>query len=105
MFDLLLEFYAAEGPERVGFILDDGAVVEVENVSGTPDTGFDICAEDLITFGERAVASFHTHPGASANLSVEDASTFLTWPNLKHYIIGNDGIRTFEVKGNQVVQA
>ena len=100
MLNNLSEFYSEEGPERVGFIFPDGAIVEVENSAANPLEGFDVCAEDLITFAERATASWHTHPGASANLSVEDNSAFLCWPKLEHFIIGNDGIKKYVVGNN-----
>jgi proteasome lid subunit RPN8/RPN11 len=102
--DLLPDFYADKGPERVGFILDDGSLVEVENEDPNPEQGFSVCAEDLITFGERAVATWHTHPGASSNLSMLDASAFLCWPDLTHYVIGNDGIKSYAVTNGKVVQ-
>lgn len=99
----LLEFYASEGPERGGFVLPDGSIVEVENDAPSPNDGFDVCPEDLITFGERAVASWHTHPNASANLSVLDNSAFLCWPKLRHFIIGNDGIKAYEITSGRVL--
>ena len=105
MRDLLLEFYASEGPERVGFVLNDGSVVEVVNDAPNPNEGFDVCPEDLITFAEHAVASWHTHPNASANLSVLDNSAFLSWPKLEHFIIGSDGIKKYFIEGNRVCQA
>ena len=103
---LLAEFYSSEGPERVGFILEDGSIVEVENVANDPVKGFDVCAEDLMVFAERAVASWHTHPGVKANLSNEDYSAFLGWSNLEHYVIGNDGIHQYVVTSDgQVTEA
>ncbi len=102
--DLLREFYAAEGNERVGFVLDDGSVVEVENEAPEPATSFDICTEDLITFGDRAGATFHTHPGSSSNLSVEDHIAFTSWPDLIHNIVGSDGLSSYKIDGGKVVR-
>lgn len=105
MRDLLNDFYSPDGPERCGFILDDGSVVEVDNVASDPNLGFDIEVEDLLTFEHRAVASWHTHPGSDSNLSEADASGFLNWPSLQHYIIGSDGIRCYHVEHGRILNA
>ena len=99
----LEEFYTSAGPERVGFIFSDDTIVEVENVAARPEDSFDVSAEDLIAYGERATATFHTHPGVISNLSNDDYSAFLSWPKLRHYIIGSDGIRCYKVMNNTVI--
>lgn len=102
--DLLRDFYAPEGNERVGFVLDDGSVVEVENEALDPSLNFSIATEDLITFGDHAAATFHTHPGQVSNLSVEDHIAFQSWPDLLHHIVGSDGLSTYKVDGGKVVR-
>lgn len=103
MKSLLAEFYESTGPERVGFILADGSIVEVENVAPNPLDEFDVCSEDLMTFAEKAVATWHTHPGAKGNLSADDYLAFLGWPNLEHYVIGCDGIHQYSVTSDGTV--
>lgn len=38
-----------------------------------------------------------------ANLSGEDYQAFINWPQLLHHIIGNDGVRTYEVRRNGAI--
>lgn len=100
----LLTLYSPDGNERVGFILRDNSVVEVENTHPIPSQYFDVSAKDLIEYCDHAIASFHTHPGHNNNLSVNDQQAFLAWPHLIHYIIGCDGIQAYVVKKNMVVK-
>ena len=99
----LLDFYAPEGPERVGFILLSGEMVEVENIYAAPNDGFSISTEDLIKYETLARATFHTHPGITSNLSGEDYKAFKCWPSYTHYIIGKDGVRSYSVNSGGVV--
>lgn len=101
----LLNFYSGDGSERVGFVLHDGTAVEVDNVSDEPHQGFVVSTEDLLKYELSARATWHTHPGSSSNLSVEDSVAFKSWPQLEHYVIGSDGIRHFKVDGGVVVVA
>lgn len=91
----LLEYYSHTGDERVGFI-QDGEIIEVKNMSGTPENTFQVSPEDLILYGDTAEASWHTHPSFSCNLSPEDYIAITNWPDLRHYIIGNNGIKCFQ---------
>lgn len=81
-------FYSDTGPERVGFILHDGKVVELDNICSDPENGFEISAEDIIQYEKDIKATWHTHPDATSNLSVDDYKAFLNYPDLDHYIIG-----------------
>jgi proteasome lid subunit RPN8/RPN11 len=99
----LLEFYAPDGPERVGFFLRDGSVVEIQNIHPESQSGFDVSAEDILRYEDTAVGTWHTHPGAPANLSGFDMLTFLGWPDFFHCIVGSDGVRIFLVRNNKVV--
>lgn len=92
--------------ERVGFLLPPkGKVVEVENICSDPENGFEVSAEDLVKYGETALASWHTHPGASSNLSADDFVAFLNYPNMKHYVVGMDGVKCYVVENGKVIHA
>lgn len=99
----LSEYYADTGPERVGFVLQDGTVVEVENVCHDPENGFEVNPRDLVDYEDDLWATWHTHPGSDANLSSDDYAGFLSWPYLYHYVIGKDDIRRFKVVNGQVL--
>ncbi len=106
MFDptTLWPFYGA-GPERIGFVLKDGQVVETQNVCHDPLNGFDFRGEDLLQYADDAHGAFHTHPDVSSNLTEEDRRSFLDYPDLVHYIVGLDGISCYEVKNGSVLLA
>lgn len=99
----LLDLYSDEGPERVGFLMPDGEIVEVGNVAADPTQGFDVSGADLMRYAMRATASWHTHPGEPANLSTRDYESFLAWPGLEHFIIGCDGIAHFYIEDGEVI--
>lgn len=100
----LLKLY--EGPfERVGFILKTGEIVEVENICEDPTEGFDVKGADILKYTPVAAATWHTHPDVDSNLSANDWHTFLNWPELEHYIIGNDGVTKFVVVDGDVLIA
>lgn len=103
----LMQFLTPDGPERVGFVLGSGEVVEVENVSVDPVHGFDVKGEDLIRYASDAVATWHTHPGEEfdSNLTVADRQSFLDWPNLQHHIVAQDGVTTYVVDNGKVLIA
>lgn len=104
MTDQLKEFYAEDGPERIGFILQDDTIVECDNLIKESKGGFDFAASDLIKYGLTAKASWHTHPGLLSNLSFNDQESFVMWPDMLHYIVGRDGIRVYKVERNRVIQ-
>lgn len=101
---MLDDLYTETGPERVGFILNCGDIVEVQNVAEDPELGFIVRPEDLLIYEETAIATWHTHPGESANLSMDDYQGFMSWPHLNHYVIGNDGVRCFSIKEGALVE-
>ena len=84
-----------EGPERVGFIRGD-EIIEVVNTSHNPEMSFQVSTEDIIKHADASQASWHTHPYGDANLSSEDHIAFRNWPELRHYIIGTDGVRCYQ---------
>ena len=95
---VLTTFYHFEGIERVGFVTELNEVIEVQNVSDKPTEGFMVSAEDIIecTENKKSWATWHTHPNQSSNLSGEDYRMFKAWPNMVHFISGNDGVKAFK---------
>lgn len=89
--------------ERVGFVLEDGSVVECLNVCDDPENGFDVSDADLARYCDQAVASWHTHPDGTKLLSVGDYATFLTNDALVHFIIAPDGVAAYHVVGGAVL--
>lgn len=104
LYEKLAELYD-DKVERVGFILPGDKIVEVKNISEDPEKGFDVSAEDIQEYGDDAIAAWHTHPKADNNLSAVDMDTFLTWHNIDHYIIGDNGVRKYVVKDGDVLIA
>lgn len=83
--------------EQVGFILRSGEIVEVKNVCTDPKNGFQVSGEDLLQYSDDVVATWHTHPGATSNLSMGDYESFKNWPQWRHFIAGSDGIAEYYV--------
>lgn len=100
----LRSFYLNNGPERVGYIRHDGRVIELENVHPDPFKGFALRAEDLKILQSDAIATWHTHPGGTALLSGEDYLAFLSYPQLQHFVIGEDSVRCYAVEENFIVE-
>lgn len=92
------------GKERCGFVLDNGEIVEVPNVASEPENAFAIDASDIVKWEGQAVATWHTHPRESSNLSNEDYRGFLNYPNLRHYIVGTDGVSSYTVKSGIILR-
>jgi proteasome lid subunit RPN8/RPN11 len=91
----LSDKYTEDGPERVGFILTSGEVIETENVSKTPKDSFEVDFERHLDIIDNIKASWHTHPGESSKLSNADSSGFRSFPEWSHYIVGQDGLREY----------
>lgn len=92
----LSTLYSDTGNERCGFIMPS-TLVEVANVHLNPTEGFDISADDIVRWGNECVATWHTHPGATSNLSEDDYSCFVKqWPELHHFIVGSDGVKCYK---------
>lgn len=96
--------------ERCGFVLKDGTAVEVANIHANPSVGYEmdpVAALKVMETGD-VVATWHTHPDSDPNLSGEDYSGFLSWPDLEHAIIGwRDGkvvVARFKVEDGLVMQ-
>lgn len=91
--------------ERCGFVLTDGSILEVKNIHTNPETGFMMSSRDVFDYAlsSKAVATWHTHPEAPSSLSADDYVGFQNFPNLKHYIIGQDGLSTYVVENRHVI--
>lgn len=92
---VLNDFYSFEGKERVGFIVGD-KITEVRNIASDPEQGFKVSFEDIVKYEDIADATWHTHPSQNSNLSEEDSVLIKNWPDMKHYIIGNDGVSCYQ---------
>jgi proteasome lid subunit RPN8/RPN11 len=96
--------YLNETHERVGFILKDGKVVEVENICEDTASGFEVKGTDILFYLDKAVATWHTHPGTTSNLSTHDHYAFRNFPNWKHYIVGTDGVACYVIENGAVIR-
>lgn len=103
--EALLAKYQPTGHERGGLILSSGEPHEFPNISSEPEKIFVPDLSTVVDVLPQAVGTWHTHPGASANLSTEDEATFKSWPTFAHAIIGENGIRWYAVAGGLVVNA
>lgn len=91
--------------ERCGFVTERGRVVEVPNVAEDPSNSFRIDPKETLKWTAKGVvATWHTHPHTDPNLSGEDYSCFLNWPDLKHYIVGREDVKLYVVEDGLVVQ-
>ncbi len=89
--------------ERCGLVLKDGAVIELDNVAEEPEQGYEIAAKDVVKYEDDIVATWHTHPNHDSNLSERDYFGFLMWPNLKHYVVGTNGVAGYIVKDGIII--
>lgn len=89
--------------ESCGFVLKSGHVIEVENVSETPESNFEISEETLLRYESDVKATWHTHTGENANLSLEDYMTFLALPEFEHWIISKNRTICFFVQDSAVL--
>ena len=104
MFDkqTLLEYWSPV-IERCGFVLPSGTIIEVPNTHPNPTTNFAF-AESYFKKFDNAIATWHTHPSTGPNLSVEDYRSFLSHPEVFHYIVGDGKVWGFYVKDNRVLR-
>ena len=86
-------------------ILNDHSIIELENTCSTPEDGFEVDGAELVKYIDCLFATWHTHPGTTSNLSVGDYQSFLNYPDIKHYIIGDDGISEYIVENGKVLIA
>lgn len=99
----LLCYYSNNGPERGGIITKTGPI-ECINVCENPEEGFELNLDMQARLDEPDVlGTFHTHPGKGSNLSFEDYQSFMNYPRVKHYIIGNDGVSKFAIRDGLLI--
>lgn len=91
--------------ERCGLVLKGSKIIELENISAEPEKGFEISPNNMVKYEDEMVASWHTHPDHDSNLSEKDYAGFLMWPQIKHYIVGTDGVSCYVVKDGIVINA
>lgn len=91
--------------ERCGFILKNGAVVELPNSHIDPKGSFCISDEDAEEYQGQIAAIWHTHCSDSYNLSMTDYEGFLEHPNLTHFIISYVGVASYIVEGHYVLNS
>lgn len=94
-----LKYVCKSSDEEVGgYITNKNEVIQCENVHPNKYNNFMFSCEDLDKLeNESVIATFHTHPKKSANLSKEDYNAFLNWEKLLHFIIGQDKINCYKV--------
>lgn len=73
------------------------------NICDDPENGFDVSDADLNRYCDRAIATWHTHPGATKLLSVGDHETYRSNDELIHFIIGTDGVAAYYVEEGMVM--
>lgn len=81
--------------ERCGTFDVNHKLIEVENRSKNPEFTFAFGIEDL---EDGPVASWHSHPTTTANLSIDDYRFFQAWPEMIHFIVGIDEVRCYQVQ-------
>ncbi|WMC09501.1 hypothetical protein PU634_10275 [Oceanimonas pelagia] len=91
------------GPERCGVVLDNGEIIELPNRAEQPALAFEVADADLAPYMGRVVASWHTHPRTSGNLSVSDYRTFQHYPDWQHYIIDQSSVWQYSVAFDYMV--
>ncbi len=105
--DTLHELYdPAELREVCGLIDIYGHVHLVDNVHTEPEKGYrmDPVSALRLLNDQEIVATVHTHPNGTSNLSQEDYAGFSLWPDLAHYIVGNDGITHYWFEDGLLLQ-
>lgn len=91
--------------ERCGFILFGGVIIELPNVHPEPINGFEIDPKAILRYIDQIEGIWHTHPKGSSTLSGEDKLCMEQWPQLDHYIVGEDGVSVYKVTEGVVINA
>lgn len=88
--------------ERCGLVLSDGTIVEIVNIAEKPEDSYEMDPLGVIPFLSMAEATWHTHPNGTNILSGADYEGFKRWPDLRHHVIGKEGVRSYYVDGEVV---
>ena len=99
--DQLLQYLTGD-KEKVGIILKDGKIIEVDNLCEDPD-GFEIDPAVFVQHEKNILATWHTHPKGTKVLSTGDYHSFMNWPDLDHYIVAPDGITKYVVRDGDLL--
>lgn len=99
---ILYDYYKGN-KERCGFILKDGSIVELDNIHPEPTEGFEIDPIEILRYVDDLKAIWHTHPDSSSVLSGEDKLCMEAWPDLEHFIVGEQDISSYTVKHGAVI--
>lgn len=102
IFNLGEHFQVTDVKERCGLIID-GQVVETENIHPEPTTGFEIDPIDIIENLDHIEGTWHTHLNSTSTLSGDDYQCFIQWPDLRHYILSDQGVTQYEVREGAVI--
>ncbi len=97
----LFDLHSPDGPERCGLILEDGSIVEIDNIHPDPLNGFAMPMELVSARGVHA--TWHTHPRTGPNLSVQDYKAFRELPKLRHYVVALTEIWCYGMAGDILV--
>lgn len=100
----LFDYYEGSD-ERCGVILGDATIMELDNVHPEPSQGFEISPEKILELLPSVVAFWHTHPNSTSTLSGADKLCIEQWPEMDHFIVGNDGVTKYQVIEGIVVDA
>lgn len=103
MIEAIAQHFIAGGEETCGFVLASGEVVAVKNHAQDPKMDFEVSDEDLTRYEPEAVATWHTHPVTSCNLTVTDYACFLVFPQLSHYIFDGTRLAKYVVDAGYVI--
>ena len=87
-----LKFWHPEN-ERCGIVTVAGKIVKKVNRADDPTDNFEFRYEDL----KSAVATWHTHPNKSINLSIADYWFFMQWPKMLHFVVSQDNASCYVV--------
>lgn len=82
----LFNLFDPDGDELCGVVMKDGTVKVLPNLHPEPRDNFAMDASVLDD--PEVVATWHTHPRTSPNLTVADYRAFRQFPRLRHYIVG-----------------
>jgi len=100
----LYKYYDDEATEeRCGLILKDGQSIECDNIHPEPEKGFEIDPEVILEHLSDLKGTWHTHPKQDSKLSGEDHLCFTQWPDLDHFVLGNEGTTLYKVQEGAVI--
>lgn len=85
--------------ELCGYIAEDGSLVELDNLSLSPENNISF---NIGSVPEDAIGLWHSHPSNDVNLSVEDYINFLHFPDYIHRIYSKDSYAEYYVRNDVV---